>query len=117
LKQNEELQKQLKGDNDSIASELKIISSVHKKKWKAGNEEDVLRVSSLLSHVAQGDLESTLRRRLTHSLRYSQMKDRFQGIPDAHKETYQWLFKEDQNDLGASLRYWLGYQRGIFWIT
>ncbi|KLU87235.1 hypothetical protein MAPG_06236 [Magnaporthiopsis poae ATCC 64411] len=52
---------------------------------------------------------------ILRSLHFEQLRERQSEIPQAHKNTFQWMF-DDQG--GAEFRNWLGgASQGLFWIT
>ena len=54
---------------------------------------------------------------LLASLRYSGMKDREGRISEAHQSTFQWLFKDSNNDKWTNFKDWLESDDKLYWIT
>ena len=59
------------------------------------------------------ELEEQKRKTILDTLHFSQVKEREFAIPDAHKNTFQWIFNEDRNNFVA----WLRQSDDIYWIT
>ena len=96
-----------------------IISAIHDSKWKANNEADVARVSSMLGDIASRDRNMTLEQQLLHSLNYHRMRDRQQRIVETHEGTLGWIFDEtgQESRPGSDLNYWLTRQHGLYWLS
>ncbi|KAI1323378.1 hypothetical protein F5Y16DRAFT_412669 [Xylariaceae sp. FL0255] len=69
---------------------------------KGRNQESgvVTEFSESLSAGAQQDRDDYVKRRLLASLKFPDMRDRYEGIPEAHKKTY-----------------WLMSNKPLFWVT
>lgn len=52
-------------------------------------------------------------------IHYQGMKDREYGIPEAHEDTFKWVFNdsEDESADWSNLRQWLESDEQIYWIT
>ncbi|KAL3302258.1 High-affinity nicotinic acid transporter, partial [Colletotrichum asianum] len=53
-------------------------------------------------------------RAILESLHFTQIKDRQNEIPKAHKDTFEWIFSENTS---GNFSNWLRDSSGIFWIT
>ncbi len=55
---------------------------------------------------------------LLHSLKFSQMRDRYEEIPEAHIQTFKWIF-DDSPMLAqrwSNLVNWLEHGKGVYWV-
>jgi hypothetical protein len=52
------------------------------------------------------------------SLRFLTIDDRYVAIPEAHKKTFQWIFKDsDHGQPWSNFSHWLRSGEGIYWIN
>lgn len=78
--------------------------------------------SASLSDGARQDRERTVRGRMLESLKFADMKDRYEVISEAHKRTFDWVFHES-NDFGESeegwdnFANWVGSNKPLYWLT
>lgn len=86
--------------------------------WKSGE--------NMLSKIRNEELQ--LRREVTQtildSLAFESIQDRFEGIEEAHEETFSWIFQPDrqlsvaEDDVQpASFTKWLEEQSGVYWVN
>jgi hypothetical protein len=56
---------------------------------------------------------------LLHSLKYTAMQDRYEGIAKSHKETFTWIFEEPKEEQKpwSSFIDWLKHGTAPYWIT
>ncbi|KAH6876597.1 hypothetical protein B0T10DRAFT_497781 [Thelonectria olida] len=78
--------------------------------------------SASLSAGAEHDREKFLKLRMLESLKFSDMKDRYERISEAHKSTFDWIFHEadDAEDGGGhwdNFSNWLMSNKPLYWIT
>lgn len=57
-------------------------------------------------------------RAILDNLKFSSMYDRYDGIDDAHKKTFDWIFRHDSNTQSwSNFSDWLVQGDGIYWIS
>lgn len=78
--------------------------------------------SASLSDGAKQDRERAVRGRLLESLKFADMKDRYEVISEAHKRTFDWVFHES-NDFGEpdqgwdNFANWVRSNKPLYWLT
>lgn len=66
--------------------------------------------------------EETLRRSVSveilHSLKFSTINERYEGVAEAHKRTFEWVYKDSPfEDAGwSNFTHWLQHDDGLYWI-
>ncbi|KAH7007747.1 hypothetical protein EDB80DRAFT_719049 [Ilyonectria destructans] len=78
--------------------------------------------SASLSAGATHDRQNFQRTRMLQSLKFADMRDRYERISEAHQKTFDWVFHEHGNgeDLGGSwdnFSEWLMSNNPLYWIT
>lgn len=78
--------------------------------------------SASLSDGAKQDRERAVRGRMLESLKFADMKDRYEVISEAHKRTFDWVFHEsndfDELDEGwDNFADWVRSNKPLYWLT
>lgn len=78
--------------------------------------------SASLSAGANHDRQKFLNLRMLQSLEFTDMRDRYERIVDAHQKTFEWVFHEQcgAEDLGGTwdnFTDWLMSNNPLYWIT
>jgi hypothetical protein len=78
--------------------------------------------SASLSAGAEYEREKFLKLRMLESLKFVDMRDRYERISEAHKSTFEWIFHEadDAEDVGGhwdNFSDWLTSNKPLYWIT
>ncbi|KAI0102121.1 hypothetical protein GGR51DRAFT_527895 [Nemania sp. FL0031] len=76
--------------------------------------------SSSLSIGVQYERDEYYKRRLLQSLKFPELKERYEGISVAHQRTFEWIFNEDelQGACGSdTFSTWLMSNNPLYWIT
>jgi NACHT domain len=72
-------------------------------------------------HVSKSDEDRTrelVQNSILESLKYAAMSNRYESLPEAHPQTFEWAFHDsnDDNDSWENLATWLKTGTGIYWI-
>lgn len=84
-----------------------------------GNFDDF---SASLSDGTKQDRKRAVRGRMLESLKFADMKDRYEVISEAHKRTFDWVFHESE-DFGEpdegwdNFANWLRSNKPLYWLT
>ncbi|KAI0377709.1 hypothetical protein F5Y04DRAFT_171563 [Hypomontagnella monticulosa] len=79
--------------------------------------------SASLSAGAKDDRERLIKLRMLESLKFADMRDRYERIPEAHQKTFEWVFHEsDINESNSKRRWdnfatWLMSNNQLYWVT
>ncbi|KAI2633041.1 hypothetical protein GGS26DRAFT_555059 [Hypomontagnella submonticulosa] len=79
--------------------------------------------SALLSAGARDDREKFIKLRMLESLKFADMRDRYERIPEAHQKTFEWVFHESEDGEGDSKRRWDNFatwlmsNNKLYWVT
>lgn len=74
--------------------------------------------SAIRDDLKQEFLSNQRREEILKSLYFPEIHARFEQIPSALEDTFEWIFKENDSPRSrASFRDWLRSRRGIFWIN
>ncbi|KAF6812056.1 hypothetical protein CSOJ01_05337 [Colletotrichum sojae] len=81
-------------------------------------------VSASLSEGAKKEREKLMQRRTLESLRFADMRDRYERIPEAHQKTFEWIFRgashsahDDEEQPWTSFNEWLSSDKSLYWVT
>ncbi|KAF6827771.1 hypothetical protein CPLU01_08885 [Colletotrichum plurivorum] len=81
-------------------------------------------VSASLSEGAKREREKLMQRRTLESLRFADMRDRYERIPEAHQKTFEWIFRgashsayNDEEQPWTSFNEWLSSDKSLYWVT
>ncbi|KAF4912778.1 hypothetical protein CGCVW01_v011041 [Colletotrichum viniferum] len=84
-------------------------------KWESKIESGgVNELAQTLTAFAEEAKSYRITRAILQSLHFTQIKERQNEIPKAHKDTFNWIFHENGPGNFAN---WLKGSRGIFWVT
>lgn len=76
--------------SDTRRWQAEIIDSLQKNDWKSLSPE----FSSRLSATTKQERERLARSRILETLRFRDMRVRYEDVADAHEETFEWAFSE-----------------------
>src|SRR5438045_3455493 len=94
-RQNQRMSEALLGFVDESKSwQADLIDSIHANEWQPHRQHDVESFSAKLSGVTVEQREQLIKLRILELLRFSEMADRYEAIPDVYKKTFQWIFDE-----------------------
>ncbi|TVY20114.1 hypothetical protein LARI1_G001936 [Lachnellula arida] len=74
-----------------------IIENLVRSKWNAGDNRDVAMFFSQLSASAQHQREDLMQSQILERLRFTGIDDRYEHIPTAYKEAFDWMFLEEES--------------------
>lgn len=99
-----------------------IVDAARKTLGAAAADQELDAFSDSLSAGAKQDREAFVKRRIFQSLKFNDMRDRYELIPEAHKNTFEWVFREPgdaQNDGEGwdNFATWLMKNELLYWIT
>ncbi|PGH13842.1 hypothetical protein AJ79_03410 [Helicocarpus griseus UAMH5409] len=73
--------------------------------------------NTMLQFLNSND-EVRLCRRLLHKLQFQEIENHYESIPEAHKETFKWIFDETPSGHNwTNFKDWLGNDESLHWIT
>lgn len=129
-------QKELDGKVASIAQSSKSLGQsflahiTDSKRWQEDLIEEIRATYRLdnshpyappdsLLELYRGNRASDFRQRVLHKLRYREILDRFDRIPEAHKATFRWIYDESchQDRPWQNYSTFLKDDTNIYWIT
>ena len=114
-----------------------IIDTIHQQKWRPEHGGDLGYFSAKVTRVTAEQREALVKRRIINSLRFAEIADRYESILEAHKKTFEWIFKQpSRKSLHKSSKYpfndgdrdidelkwvnfaeWLRCPESLYWIT
>ncbi|KAF1837270.1 hypothetical protein BDW02DRAFT_175185 [Decorospora gaudefroyi] len=111
--------------NDKGASErLRLLTSLQHHNWKPTKSSDLSDFSDALrTSVVSQDIEARFASLILSRLWFTELPDRYGTIPEAHQDTFHWMFEDDHQQLNASdwdsFTEWLSDTDGsnLFWIS
>lgn len=112
---------QLTKDNEQ--RHIELLHFIAKGGLHTTEADNISKLSEHVESVAQNDSHRRFRRMITARLRFAELPDRFESIPEAHKNTFSWIFQHPQSHSGAypwtSFTEWLRSKDGnnLYWIT
>ncbi|KAF2732563.1 hypothetical protein EJ04DRAFT_469974, partial [Polyplosphaeria fusca] len=87
------------------------------------NAQNLDTFTASLSAGSKKDWETLVRRRMVESLKFADMRDRYERIPEAHQKTFNWVFHEEDDLTSAPSQEfdnfvdWLRSNKPLYWIT
>lgn len=102
---------------------LSLVASVRDHDWKPTAEHDVTEFSDRLISSVDMDLEERFVNAILGRLYFADLPDRYDSIPQAHKDTFQWVFgNKSQRHRPTdwdSFTDWLSNtgERNVYWAT
>ncbi|KAF5501329.1 Vegetative incompatibility protein HET-E-1 [Colletotrichum siamense] len=139
--QLETLTKDTRDRNQQIEQNLnKILAIVEpKSRWQAELAQTARRsldsgpseglayldlVSASLSAGAKEERDKLMQRRTLESLKFADIRDRYERIPVAHRKTFEWIFSEPstspaegRNPPWDNFHGWLTSDEVLYWVT
>ncbi|KAL1611914.1 hypothetical protein SLS60_000136 [Paraconiothyrium brasiliense] len=70
-----------------------LSQSVLKNRWDPRNQQDLHRFAVQLEDSVTSDREALYRFKIHHYLRFDEIEERQETIADAHRKTFDWIFK------------------------
>jgi len=74
-----------------------LVEELRRKRWNVKNREDMEKFAAGVTAGTQREREARIKLQILEELRFTSMDDRFEGIPEAHRKTFEWLFMEDNS--------------------
>lgn len=79
-------------------------------------------ITASLSAGAKGEREALMQRRTIESLNFSDLRDRYERISEAHQKTFDWVFRESSREQTGEGEWsnfcsWLQSDASLYWIT
>jgi hypothetical protein len=98
-----------------------IIKSIHQQKWDHRDGSNVQEFSALFSLCTDSERKRFIENDILNRLYYQAIADRYERIPQAYQNTFEWVFHEPtvSNDK-TSFDSYLGWLRGhepVYWVT
>ena len=84
-------------ENDDLAKELRqhheeVLRAIQLNGWRSDNIEHINNFSNRLNEGVEVTSEIRFRSLILAHLTFSDMRDRYEGIPQAHQRTFQWIY-------------------------
>jgi hypothetical protein len=116
-------QDHLTDEDRSLAQEdtwkVDLLRVIERNKWNPESEDNLDAFSSQLHLSIQAEIELRFQKHILASLYFSGLPDRIQHIPEAHQETFEWIFNPPETGRWDSFADWLQSADGkrMYWIT
>ncbi|KAF6807151.1 hypothetical protein CPLU01_15829 [Colletotrichum plurivorum] len=78
------------------------------------SDSEFVKLAATLKRFASEAKNHGLVRAILESLHFAEIKERQNEIPEAHQNTFQWIFREDST---TTFPAWLRESGGLFWVT
>lgn len=109
-------------ESNATTRRLELLATVRDRDWKPTAQHDLTEFSDRLISSVDMDLEERFCNAILGRLYFADMSDRYESIPKAHQDTFQWVFngKSQQQRPGDwdSFADWLsGTDNNIYWAT
>jgi hypothetical protein len=106
----------------TIQNDEKLLRAVYKNNWQTSQADDVNAFSQQLQFKTTADLQTRFCESLMARLYFRHMADRLQIIPQAHIDTFEWMFSEEHETGGLTssdnFNTWLQRDKSsIYWIA
>lgn len=89
-----------------------------------GNQTPALNSALGSFSVTEKQLRLEVTKKVLNMLAFDSIRDRFEGIDEAHENTFGWIFQHstptmmgDEAQVPASFTKWLAEQPGVYWIN
>jgi len=84
------------------------------------NESSLLNVARINERIPSNqEIEAAVRRSILGSLRFDSIDQRYEEVAEAHRSTFEWIFKADQPHGGdwSNFPEWLQSGNGLYWLN
>jgi hypothetical protein len=104
-------------------TKVQLLTSLRDRDWKPAERHDLTEFSEQLMFSVEADVEERFFDMILSRLYFSDLPDRLESIPEAHQETFQWLFESDPQQYNPndwdSFTKWLSSTSNdnLFWAT
>ncbi|KEZ43037.1 hypothetical protein SAPIO_CDS5114 [Scedosporium apiospermum] len=80
---------------------------------------EIVKLEDQFRQLAVSEDDVAREKAVLETLRYESMPVRHSLIPEAHKQTFRWIFQQPSEDVTHESKFctWLGKGNGIFWIS
>lgn len=109
--------------SESTNRKLKLLASVRDHDWKPTTQHDLTEFSDRLISSVDMDLKERFFNAMLGRLYFADLPDRFNSIPQAHQETFRWVFDGESTQQRSadwdSFADWLSGadENNIYWAT
>ena len=109
--------------NSNNLCRRQLIETAHQVTQTPDTPNDMLLAdfSNSLSKVAQHEQEESAKHRMLQSLIFPDMRDRYEGVSKAHQRTFDWVFREPDDDTlrrkWDNFTAWAVSDKKLYWIT
>ena len=112
----------LSGTDEHQSPKEEQMQQLRTSTWRVEPTKDLIQLEEELSTVVQDMRETNMGDLMLHSLYFSQIKERHDRIPEAHAETFNWVFlgESDPATPWANYVQWLkecDNTNGLYWVT
>lgn len=97
----------------------KLLETAHRSLENASEQDNF---SAFLSDGAKQDRDRFLQGRMLESLKFTDMRDRYETIAEAHQKTFDWVFHNNDGDnepdgTWNNFSDWLKSNKPLYWLT
>ncbi|KAL2370823.1 hypothetical protein RJ035_002289 [Blastomyces gilchristii] len=105
--------------DEARQTRFQILNAIRHAKYNPTREEDISKVSQLLSEMVSRGSEKKIKEEILESLHYPNMQDRREWISAAHKKTFNWTLEDKAGEhiRRDNLKHWLCNGDGIYWLS
>ncbi|RDL38738.1 uncharacterized protein BP5553_03078 [Venustampulla echinocandica] len=105
---------------NTMRMERNILHAIETSNCNPQNQQHLIFLGQQMSTLAQEELELQTAERLRETLCFPRIRERKARIPDAHRETFGWVFGLNQTQLHQTQTFvrWLEEDKNsLYWIT
>ncbi|KAI1377629.1 hypothetical protein F4677DRAFT_42993 [Hypoxylon crocopeplum] len=116
-KSNQDLIQTILENRNIFVEEIRSRVDIIQKTTESALLDAVARINERIP--SNQEIEAAVRRSLLDSLRFSSISQRYEEVAEAHRSTYEWIFRAGQNH-GANwsnFPEWLQSGSGLYWIS
>ncbi|KAH7086405.1 hypothetical protein FB567DRAFT_580552 [Paraphoma chrysanthemicola] len=117
------VQQSSNNSSEATVRKLELLMSIQDRDWKPTEHHDLSEFSDHLRSTVEIDLEERFFNAIVGRLYFADLPDRYETIPEAHQDTFQWIFETSSSSGNSTATQdfpeWLSATDGknIFWAT
>ncbi|KAH7237239.1 hypothetical protein B0J15DRAFT_431084 [Fusarium solani] len=116
-KSNQDLIQKILENRDIFAEEIRSRVDALWEKTESSLVQAIARIDERIP--SSQEIEAAVQRVLLKCLRFASISQRYEEVAEAHRSTFEWIFKADKSDetAGNSFPQWLEHGNGVYWLS
>ncbi|KAJ4132475.1 hypothetical protein NW754_015292 [Fusarium falciforme] len=116
-KSNQDLVQKIVENRDIFAEEIRSRVDALWERTESSLVQAIARIDERIP--SSQETEAAVQRALLRCLHFASISQRYEEVAEAHRSTFEWIFKADKSDetAGSSFPQWLEHGNGVYWLS